>query len=311
MPARLLLLFAVAIWGFSSPIAKFALGFLPPQLLLTYRFGLIVILLSIPIYFSGRSLKKIIAKYGVKDKLMLFLLGFFGTFGQIGLIYLGFNYTTASEGTLLIATAPIFVAVFGLIFLRQRFNRYEIIGYMFGFLGTLLLITEPTLNLKLGNLFILAANCCWASFIVLIKKFDHKSLPPIFLTWWMFLVGFVGMLLVSLFSVPLPLIFRQFINLPLPAHLAVGYLAVAAGIIAYLFYQTALKTIPVAESELYEYLSPLFATPLAVVWLGESVTPHFLISASLIATGLILAEVLPHFHQKSSSHRLLRSNRRR
>ncbi|NTV79075.1 MAG: EamA family transporter [Clostridiales bacterium] len=36
---------------------------------------------------------------------------------------------------------------------------------------------------------------------------------------------------------------------------------------------------------------PIFAAPLAVIWLGEKITPVFIIGAIIIAVGVFIAEV--------------------
>ncbi|HEB14007.1 MAG TPA: EamA family transporter, partial [candidate division WWE3 bacterium] len=47
------------------------------------------------------------------------------------------------------------------------------------------------------------------------------------------------------------------------------------------------------EAALFLYLEPVFAAPLAYLWLGESITPTFIIGAAVIAAGVILTEYRP------------------
>ena len=68
-------------------------------------------------------------------------------------------------------------------------------------------------------------------------------------------------------------------------------MAIVSGSLAYYLFNKAQKTIEISEASVFSYLYPLFSAPLAVLWLGESITPVFIIGGIIIAIGVTIAEV--------------------
>jgi len=67
-------------------------------------------------------------------------------------------------------------------------------------------------------------------------------------------------------------------------------MAILSGSLAYFLYVRAQRSIEVSEATLFNYLQPVFAIPLAIFWLGESLSTSFIFGAGIIALGLIIAE---------------------
>ncbi len=72
--------------------------------------------------------------------------------------------------------------------------------------------------------------------------------------------------------------------------LGILYMGIFSTLVAYGFYEWALKAIPVAETTIYSYLSPIFAVPLAYILLGEKVGLWFILGSIVIAYGVFLSE---------------------
>ena len=72
--------------------------------------------------------------------------------------------------------------------------------------------------------------------------------------------------------------------------MGVWYMALISGSLAYYLYVKAQRSIEVSEAILFNYLQPVFSIPLALFWLGEKITPAFLLGALIIALGVIIAE---------------------
>lgn len=290
--AFLLLIITVFLWGISGSIGKYTLSYLPSSVLLTMRFGLVTLIL-----FALAKIQHLHLR--VANIPTLIVLGIFGTIGQIGLIYLGLQSTTSIDATLIISTSPIFVAILSHFFISEHLTRRKLFGIALGLVGTLIIVINPLINSghiltgsTSGNLLILAGNLCWAIYAVLSKKQLRHKTPPIVLTFWMFLVGFVGMFCISLFSVPITATLSSIYTLPVSVLYAILFLAIGPGIIAYICYQKALKTIDPTDADLFNYLSVLVAIPLGFFWLHEPITPSFIIGGAVIASGVIIAELL-------------------
>jgi len=111
----------------------------------------------------------------------------------------------------------------------------------------------------------------------------------------------IGFIIAPFFLTPLSFLDQPFsqlpsklIHLPFSAHLGVFYMAIISGIIAYYLFQYGLQHIEASEATVFQYLGPVFSTPLAVIWLHDKITPPFLIGAVFIVIGVFTAEYKPH-----------------
>jgi drug/metabolite transporter (DMT)-like permease len=68
------------------------------------------------------------------------------------------------------------------------------------------------------------------------------------------------------------------------------YMAVFAGVLAYLIYYYALQHIPASRVSAVSYLQPLGATVLAVLLLGDLITATLVIGGILVLTGVYVTE---------------------
>ncbi|MDP3994763.1 MAG: EamA family transporter, partial [bacterium] len=74
-------------------------------------------------------------------------------------------------------------------------------------------------------------------------------------------------------------------------HLGVLFMALISGNLAYSLWIKGQKTIEIGEAALFNYLYPVFAIPLAILWLKETVTIPFVIGAIIIVIGVFIAEI--------------------
>ena len=79
-------------------------------------------------------------------------------------------------------------------------------------------------------------------------------------------------------------------NLESNYQLGVIYMALISGTLAYSLWVRGQKTIEISEAGIFSYLTPIYAAPIAIIWLGESITTPFIIGSILIATGVVIAE---------------------
>jgi drug/metabolite transporter (DMT)-like permease len=70
-------------------------------------------------------------------------------------------------------------------------------------------------------------------------------------------------------------------------------MTVISSVIAYFTYHLGYSLIEASEATVFDYLKPVIAAPVAVLWLGEKITLPFLIGAGIIALGVFLTESRP------------------
>ena len=287
------LILVAAIWGAASPVIKYTIPDFPPFIFLTYRF-FITCLILLPIAL----INKISLPKNSKDLVILFIVSLLGSSINLGLLFYGYVYTTALNASLISAMSPLFVVAAGAIFLKEKVTRIEKVGLLIAFVGTLIITFQPIAENNLfvgknilGNLLIIAANFAWVAYVILSKYELKHKINPLQITTYMFFVGFITLLpFATNQSGGFHMLIKNTINAPLKAHLGVWYMAILSGALAYYLYQKGQKNIEASEATLFSYLSPLFAAPLAIFWLGETITIPYIIGAIIIAAGVFIAE---------------------
>jgi drug/metabolite transporter (DMT)-like permease len=291
--AYTLLVITAAIWGFAVPIFKVTFESFSPITFLFYRFLLTIVIL-LPILFIKEK-PKLKIRFTKLTGLVI-LSGVLGSV-NIGLLVWGLDNTTSISASLLSSLAPLITVVSAALLLREHVTKYEKIGLIFAFVGTIVfvisssLLTAETSRSLFAEIIILVANVALVAYVIITKRLLDEGYSALFLTTTMFILGFF---------LVLPLAFIEHQSLPklseaifLPnigAHLGIIYAAVFSGGIAYYLYQQGQKRIEASEAVVFNYLSPFFAVPLSLLWLKEQVNLPMFISILVIAIGVFIAE---------------------
>ncbi len=281
--AYLYILIAIIIWGIAGPVIKYSLDYLDTITFLTIRFALTSLIL-VPFWlWTERHKKHLFPELNWQDWLTLIISGLMASTVQLTLLFWGFERTTSIEGTLISSVAPIFIALAGHHFLKEKITRREQIGMTIALLGTLVVVGLPkNITNFWGNILVLLANAAWVAEAILIKKLLRHNLSPLFLTMFFFFVGFLSITPIYFLSNHQPITN----NIP---WLGLIYMTIFSGIIAYWLFLKGQKTIEASEANVFMYLQPLIATPIGFFWLHEAITWNFLLGGLVIALGVGLA----------------------
>jgi drug/metabolite transporter (DMT)-like permease len=294
--AYLLLIIAAGIWGVAGPVIKFTLEGISPISFLTYRFGISTV---IALGLFARKKIKLPRSKGLLG--MLFLNGLLGNTIALGLLFWGLTKTTVLDMSIIEATAPLITAAAGAILLKEHVTKKEKIGILIAFLGTLIMIVGPLAENKLaggvfdfermlGNTFVFLFVLTDAYSFILAKQIIRKRVSAETIANSAFVVAFMTMVPMMLWQEGWGNFGKSVIGLSLPHQMGVFYMAIISGTIGYTLWNMGQKTIEVSEAVVFRYLLPVFATPLAIFWLGEKMSWHFVIGAMVIGVGVIIAE---------------------
>ncbi len=291
--ATALLLTATIVWGAAFPIIKPGLQHMTPFQFLFYRY-LFTLPFSIPyILYQLYNNRKIISQLKVFTTITL--LELIGTVGYLSILYFGLQKTTSIETSLISATMTIFIVIGGVIFLKEKEQKNELLGLILAVIGTITLTLEPILLGKnalhslsfTGNLLVLTANILGATYYILAKK-HYKNLPKLFITSISFIIGLIVFLILALIEGD-P---RLFVNLTQPSVvIASAYMGIFGSIIGLTAYIAGQNLIEASEASLFSYLQPLIAIPIAMIFLGETLTWPMILAIILISGGVILAQI--------------------
>ncbi|MDR3577427.1 MAG: EamA family transporter [Anaerolineaceae bacterium] len=220
------------------------------------------------------------------------LPGLFGT-GLAGFtIYnLALNYgeqrIEAGTASLLVAAAPVFVALLAGIFFGERLRLWAWLGILLSFVGVAIISIKPAggLQLSLYALFVLLAALSIASYTVGQKPFLKRYTPLQFVTYSIW----SGTVFLLIFT---PGLIRQMQTARLSASLAVVYMGIFPGVIGYIGWSYVLARLPAGRAGSFMYVTPLAATLIAWLWLGELPGISALIGGSFIIAGVVVVNVL-------------------
>lgn len=217
------------------------------------------------------------------------LAGFLGI--SIYHVALNFGEVTVQAGaaSLLISAAPVFTALLSVLFLQERLTRLGWGGILLAFGGVALIAVSGSggLHFTPGALLILLSAGVAAAFSILSKK-TLRRYAALEFTSYAIWAGTLPML------VFLPGLVRQFRGAAPPATFAVIYLGIFPAAIAYVLWNYALSKMPASLLSSFLYLSPVIASFIAWVWLGEVPALLTILGGGLAILGVVLVQTKGH-----------------
>lgn len=273
---------AASIWGGMYVVSKAVMAVLPPYLLLTLRLLLGIATLSLVVLFAGGL------KVTRRQFWQIFWVGFVGYGVSVGLQFVGTNLSTASNGALVTSATPAFVLVFAALLLGEGITGRRLLALLVASLGVLAVIDPRTAQLSsglfLGNLALVGAALTWALYSVLVRKVT-RSLDVLPVS----LIAFAGGLPVS---VPLGMweTSAQGIGPVTPGVVAgVLFIGVISTTLAMYLWNSAFAILDAGVASLTFFAQPVVGTVLGAIFLGETITPLFLLGGVLIGVGLVIS----------------------
>ncbi|MGB9854226.1 MAG: DMT family transporter [Candidatus Bathyarchaeales archaeon] len=281
----LMLIVMSFVWGFNFTVVKTALEYFSPLSFNALRFSIASLLLLIVLRLRERSLR--IHREDLKKFVVLAIIG--NSVYQI-LFINGIFRTTAGNSSLILATTPIFVALFSSVLHIEKVERRVWQSVIISFLGVALIVmgsgkpltlTEQSLT---GDLLILAGTMCWSIYTVLSKPLLERY-TPLKLTTLTIAMGTPLLVLVSI-----PTIDTQDWNaIPTQGWLSLAFSACLAIALGYAIWYTGVSRIGSARTSLYEYLITVIAVATAWIFLYESMTLIQIAGAALVFIGLYIS----------------------
>lgn len=297
LTALFLFLVVTIISAVAGVVIKFTLNGITALPFLTYRFAISTVV-AIPFLFfykkSFAGLKPF--RKNVSTILELIIFSFITSTLALGLLFLGLEKTTVLNMTLITSVGPLVIGAAGAMYLREHITRREKIGMIIAFLGTVLVLVEPVIRLHdgksqvAGNVILILYVVSTAVSAVLGKRLLQKRVSPITMTNSIFIVGFLTIIPIAIYSYGFGNLVTTVVTLSLPYQLGVLFMALVSGNLAYTLANKAQKTIEISEASLFSYLIPIFTAPLAILFLGEKFTPVLAVSSVVVLVGVVIAE---------------------
>ncbi len=280
---------AAFIWSGNFIIAKGVNKQIPPASLAFYRW-LLASIIIVPFAIKQFRTEWPAVKQSWHYLFWVSLTGIalFNTF-----VYVGAHYTTAINLTLIgTTTSPIIATILARIFLKEEIGWMKLIGLIFCIAGVLLLLSKGdfrnllTFKFSTGDLWVLAAACCFAIYNTLVKK-KPASISSINYLFVIFSAGTIMLLPAYLWEMnsAAPVIWNSDLLL------SVLYLGLGASVICFWIWNIAIGRIGAARTILFGNLIPIFGTIGSVIFLHEQFTWVHIASMIIVFTGIIIANL--------------------
>ena len=261
--------------GFGFVIAKPAMEYLPPFLLMGLRFTFVALLLVWWFPIPRGFLKKI------------FFASLIANTTQYSITYTGLSFIDASAAVLLVQTEVPFGVVFAYFMLKEKPTIRSLVGIAIAFVGVYILTGSPNLDGKfIGVSLVILGSGIWALGQVLVKPLS-KKINPLALVAWLGL--FSGPILITLSAIFDGNPINYFKTTPFEVWLIAIYLGFIMQPITYGCFYYVLKNNP-----LYKVLPivtmgiPPTGLLAAIFLLGEKPTQELFIGGAIIIVGVIL-----------------------
>lgn len=283
---QLLLILTTLFWAGNFVVARAMHLTLPPLSLSFWRWLLALIILLpwvAPKLLAERALL-------FKHWKILLLLAVLGVVNFNTFIYLGLQYTTATNATLLQSVVPSVVMLLAVLLLGQTISKLQLAGLALSLLGVLCIVLRgdltQLLNVQInrGDLWVLAAMLSWALYTVALN-WRPVALSKSALLGSTVLVGTLVLLPVYLWELGQ----GQRIALVADNLLVLGYVAIFPSVLAYFFWNYGVEKLGAPSAGLFVYLMPVFGMILSMLFLNEQPALFHLFGFVLVLAGMLLA----------------------
>jgi drug/metabolite transporter (DMT)-like permease len=225
-----------------------------------------------------------------RDLFELLWLGFLGITIHQWLQSSGLVTSEASTTAWLVSSSPIFMALLGWLFLKEKISWHIIAGFILATIGVMFVVSKGNIMSILrgklgtrGDILILISAPNWALFSVFSRPI-LKRLSAIKVTFYVLLFGWLLTNIQFLWGQH----WTEFNNLSSSGWWSIAFLGIFCSAIAYIFYNDGLQILSATKVGAFLYLEPFIATITAVAILAESIVPATLLGGTLIILGVWL-----------------------
>ena len=280
----LLLTIAPLCWAGNIVLARGVIEIIPPVGFAFWRWA-IAFLILLP--FTWHRAKQD-WKTAIKSWKMMVLLSIVGISCFNTLLYMAVHTTTAINGALIQTSMPAIIILISLIVYKERVTVLQIIGVLLCIFGAAIVVLHgqiaSLLNFSFapGDILMLLAVFLYALYSALLPK-RPKIHPVSFLTYT-FGIGVLGLLPVYIWELSHYGAFEFTPNVVI----SILYVALFPSIVAFFCWNRGIEMIGANRGGLFINLIPVFASIMAIIWLGESLQSFHIMGMVLICGGMIL-----------------------
>lgn len=209
-----------------------------------------------------------------------------------GIMFVGLQFTTAINGSLINSAEPVAIVAVAWLMFRDRLDAMQWLGVLVSMAGVLYLIGRGkldvllNLDLNIGDVLVFISIVCWAVYAVLMRRVP-KELDRLNYLFTILVAGAVAVfpfwILENIYYLPTPITWTT--------AGVTGGLALFASIFALLWWNRAVEGLGASRAGLLLHLIPVYTVILAVWLLDEEPFLFHAVGIGLIGVGIYLTTI--------------------
>ena len=270
------LLLVTVIWGGGFVASDLALASATPFQIMTIRFFLAAVIMTVLAWRQIRSITREEWKYGI-------ILGFF-LFAAFALQIVALQYTTPSKNAFLTATNVVFVPVIALVLYKKKIRFQSVVGTVLAIAGAGILSLKSDFSLGIGDGLTLLCAVCFAFQIFLTGEYVGRIRPMVLNFMQMttaFVFSAIGLVVTGGFS----------FSFSRSSALSILYLGIVSTTITYLLQTVSQKYVEETKAAIILSMEAVFGTIFSVILLDEQITIRMIIGSVLILLAVLISEL--------------------
>ncbi|UFJ39982.1 DMT family transporter [Brevibacillus humidisoli] len=275
----------VLIWGANYTIGKYGVVQLSPLQFNTIRFVAAGPLLLLATYLVEKSVK-----IDRKDFIRLVVVSLVGVICYQTLFMASIKYTSATNAALLIAMSPVFTGIFSVMAKQETFSWRVQIGSVIAFGGAAMVIihrgdpgSAPD-GQMLGDIMGLLAAISWGLYPVITTPL-LKTYSALRVTTWSIVIGAL---------ILFPLVFSDLLSaagtLTASTWSSLLYSAILVTAYGLVAWYVGISKIGSTKTMVYMYVTPLVASIIAWLFIGETIQAAQIMGGNIILAGLYMVK---------------------
>ncbi|MHA1689125.1 MAG: DMT family transporter [Promethearchaeota archaeon] len=266
----LLLILMINVWAFSFIVVNIAINYIPPMVIAFYRFlvsSILYLLVDIYLFFFRKNKNSSQVqtpqneKFNGKEWFLLMLATQFGVILFFLSQYNAIQLIGPSLPALFVCLlSPVFIAIFSLIFFKEKLNKLKSLGFLLASIGGFFLVTggdisslNPSSSNFLGIFLALLTPLFWAIYTMLTKKLMQNHGTNMMLKYIAYL-GAIELFLYIYLNGELIFFFQQGLNWVVI--ISALYLGPVCYVLGYFIWQNSQRTLTSSNVASFLYVEP-------------------------------------------------------
>ncbi len=271
-------------WGGNIVLARGVADIIPPVSFAFWRWTIAFIIL-LPFTWSRarQDWPRVIKSWKIMSVLSILGISFFNT-----ILYTAMHTTTAINGAMIQTTMPAVIILVTLLLFKETVSKLQILGVAVCILGAFIVIlrgrwaTLLGMSFAPGDILMMGAVILYALYSALLRQ--RPAIHPLSFLIYTFGLGILFLLPLYVWE----LSGSKTFTLTGDVVLSILYVALFPSIVAYFCWNRGVEVIGANRAGLFINLIPVFASVLAILFLGETLQGFHIIGMALIFGGMIL-----------------------